>query len=233
MELRLQTGDKKKEEYKCNFLIVCGDERGEEILEKGYSTFATDAEGAITETKSGTLLNEVADHDKLFKCFEAGIKPTSTECTASGRYFYFCQGDMLSAQYVRECNKIIDAMNIERNPQDKTLRNMLMFGMAEKELFDECLKIPIKVLDSAKVLAIEAEIQARNVFKADIASFTSATLPLTGMQKGATSDKDAQVNALKAKKRKEGKSSSDRKPFKKKCRWCLGPQWCEKEKCPA
>ena len=122
-ELLLFEADGKSPKYLCSYVKVCAGERGKEIL------------------KDLKVDNEDKDYAKVLNSLEKSVKPTNEEISASQKYFYMRQGSATLPAFFKQATEIVSAMNIEENSRDKTLRNVLLKGLASREIYTECLKI--------------------------------------------------------------------------------------------
>ena len=120
-ELKLFKGEGKKELYLQNYIEVCAGKVGQEMLEEIPEGEKPDPE------KDG-------DYEKIFAFLKKKIKPTNLEIQAAGEYFYARQGTQSLKDFIRKANEIVDLMNIEEDPKDKTLRNLLLIGVSNQEI---------------------------------------------------------------------------------------------------
>ena len=144
---------------------------------------------------------------------------------ASTKYFYLRQGKLTLAEFFKQAVEIVDAMNIDKNPKDKTLRNVLLNGLASKEIYTECLKKKGSELTSKKVMEIAADIEARNLMAEDLSDIANQALPDNAVAAARSSITNTQVNRIR-------KEDSDNKRSKT-CGWCGSTPRCHRRKCPA
>ncbi|ELT94224.1 hypothetical protein CAPTEDRAFT_214168 [Capitella teleta] len=50
------------------------------------------------------------------------------------------EGNATLVDFFKQATEIVEAMNIDNDPKDKTLRNLLMNGLTSREIYRECLK---------------------------------------------------------------------------------------------
>ena len=62
------------------------------------------------------------------------------------------------------------------NTKDKTLRNVLLNGLASKEIYKDCLKKKGSELTSKQVMEIAADVEARNLMAEDLSDIAKQTL---------------------------------------------------------
>ena len=115
-------------------------------------------------------------------------------------------------------------MNIESNPKDKTLRNLLLNGLASKEIYTECLKKKGDELTSKKVMEIATNVEARKLMAEDLSEIAKQTLPnnvvaAAGNVISSTSEPVYKIRNEPA--------------FKRQCGWCGSSQRCQRNECSA
>ncbi|ELU04783.1 hypothetical protein CAPTEDRAFT_189571 [Capitella teleta] len=121
-EILLFEGEDKPSKYICNFVKVCSGERGKAILAEL------------------NVYQEDNDYEVIFKALEKKVRPSNEEISASSKYFYLRQGNASLVDFFKQATETVEAMKIEENPKDKTLRNLLLNGLASREIYRECLK---------------------------------------------------------------------------------------------
>ncbi|ELU14011.1 hypothetical protein CAPTEDRAFT_212392 [Capitella teleta] len=131
-EVLLFEGEDKPSKYICNFVKVCSGERGKAIL------------------RESNAHKEEKDFQVIIKALEQKVKPP-TAFTASSKYFYLRQGDTTLVDFFKQATEIVEAMNIDEDPKDKTLRNLLMNGLTSREIYRECLKEKADQLSSKRL----------------------------------------------------------------------------------
>ncbi|ELU09754.1 hypothetical protein CAPTEDRAFT_206950 [Capitella teleta] len=112
----------KPSKYICNFVKVCSGERGKAIL------------------RESNAHKEEKDYQVFIKALEQKVKPSKEELSASSKYFYLRQGNATLVDFFKQATEIVEAMNINKDPKDKTLRNLFMNGLTSREIYRECLK---------------------------------------------------------------------------------------------
>ena len=145
-EIKLFKGDGKKELYLQNFVEVCAGKDGLELL------------AGIPEADKPDP-NTDGDFAKIFNYLGSKIKPTNMELQAAGEYFFYRQGSQPLKDYIRHAVEMVNHMNIETNPKDKTLRNLLLAGLSSPEIHIECCKEDITKLDAKQVIQIAEQIE--------------------------------------------------------------------------
>ena len=168
---------------------------------------------------------EEKDYTVILAALETKVKPTNEEIAASTKYFYLRQGKLTLAEFFKQAVEIVDAMNIDKNPKDKTLRNVLLNGLASKEIYTECLKKKGSELTSKKVMEIAADIEARNLMAEDLSDIANQALPDNAVAAARSSITNTQVNRIR-------KDDSDNKRSKS-CGWCGSTPRCHRRECPA
>ncbi|ELT97875.1 hypothetical protein CAPTEDRAFT_211469 [Capitella teleta] len=96
-------------------------------------------------------LEEEKDYQVIIKALEQKVKPSNEELSASSKYFYLRQGNATLLDFFKQATEIVEAMNIDEDPKDKTLRNLLMNGLASREIYRECLKEKADQLSSKRL----------------------------------------------------------------------------------
>ncbi|ELU11275.1 hypothetical protein CAPTEDRAFT_208154 [Capitella teleta] len=79
-----------------------------------------------------------------------------------------CSGDLTLTEFYKQARDLVCAMNMDKDPIDKTLRNVLLNGLSSKEIYKECLKVDVGKLTSKTVMDIASNIQARNLMAEDL-----------------------------------------------------------------
>ncbi|ELT97566.1 hypothetical protein CAPTEDRAFT_218531 [Capitella teleta] len=85
------------------------------------------------------VYQEDKDYEVIFKALEKKVRPSNEEISASSKYFYLRQGNASLVDFFKQATETVEAMKIEENPKDKTLRNLLLNGLASREIYRECL----------------------------------------------------------------------------------------------
>ncbi|ELT90417.1 hypothetical protein CAPTEDRAFT_193501 [Capitella teleta] len=142
-------GEDKPSKYICNFVKVCSGERGKAIL------------------RESNAHKEAKDYQVIIKALEQKVKPSNEELSANSEYFYLRQGNVTLVDFFKQATEIVEAMNIDEDPKDKTLRNLLMNGLTSREIYRECLKEKADQLSSKRVMEIASNIEARNLMVED------------------------------------------------------------------
>ena len=202
-EVLLFEGEDKPSKYICNYVKVCSGERGKAICRE----LKVDA--------------EVKDYRAILNALETKVKPANEEISASTKYFYLRQGNSTLPDFYKQATDIVEAMNIEDNPKDKTLRNVLLNGLASKEVYTECLKMKSTELTSKKVMEIAANIESRNIMAEDLSDIAKQVLPENAVS-GRSSTQSANVYRIRDDQKK-----------KLACGWCGSNKRCRRSECPA
>ena len=175
-EVLLFEGEDKPAKYICNFIKVCSGERGKTII------------------KEEKVDKEEKDYHVILEALEKKVKPTNEEISASTKYFYLRQGQLTLAEFYKQATEIVNAMNIDSNPKDKTLRNLLLNGLASKEIYTECLKNKGNELTSKKVMQIATDVEARKLMAEDLSEIAQQTSQATQLQQQQEPPPATQVN---------------------------------------
>ena len=224
-ELKLFAGDGKKEFYLQKFIEVCAGKEGVELLDSMEDGDKPDPETA-------------GDHKKIFQFLEKKIKPTNLELQASGEYFYLRQGTTPLKDFIRKAIEIVNQMNIEVDPKDKTLRNLLLAGLSSPEIHEECCKEDIKKLDSRRVIEIAEMIEERSRLRQKLSKTANQDLPKNAMMQASTDTSG--IHKIKSSQKFKGPAQKAKQPQQatkkktnKKCGYCGQDGWCKKTECPA
>ncbi|ELT89472.1 hypothetical protein CAPTEDRAFT_195880, partial [Capitella teleta] len=164
-EILLFEGEDKPSKYICNFVKVCSGEGGKAILAEL------------------NVYQEDKDYEVIFKVLEKKVRPSNEEISASSKYFYLRQGNASLVDFFKQATETVEAMKIEENPKDKTLRNLLLNGLASREIYRECLKERVDHLTSNRVMEIASNIEARNLMADDLSDMASQTLPQNALSR--------------------------------------------------
>ncbi|ELT96255.1 hypothetical protein CAPTEDRAFT_209767 [Capitella teleta] len=120
-----------------------------------------------------TWKSEIQD-EVLF--FESEDKPPKYICN----YMKVCSGErgkaILREIKIDNVNEVkskqlietVETMNIETNPKDKTQQNVLLIGLASKEIHTACLKVDSSQLDNKKVMKLAVNIESCNLMAEDL-----------------------------------------------------------------
>ncbi|ELU00926.1 hypothetical protein CAPTEDRAFT_202175, partial [Capitella teleta] len=140
------------------------------------------------------------------------------------------EGDEKSPKYI--CNFIkvcsVCAMNMDKDPLDKTLRNVLLNGLSSKEIYKECLKVDVDKLTSKAVMDIASNIQARNLIAEDLSMTAQQVLPENALTKGFPPLSSTPINRIRLQNHHPGASIQQ-----KGCGWCGKQVRCSRNVCPA
>ncbi len=206
----------KKKAYACTYVLVCSGEHGEEILRK--------------EKMDG----EREDYSKMLQKLEKFINPPTNILEDSIQYFFLKQGEMSVSHYRAEAKKLIERMIPDFKPDTKVthtqmkellLRNLLLVGLRNREVFKECQNLPKNECTPSKILEIAYQAEYRESTNKRIArTVTTASL------KSALEEVSEEVHIKKINSKTTNKP---RKDTDRKCRWCGEPQWCRRDQCPA
>ena len=216
-EILLFEGEDKPAKFICNYVKVCSGERGKDILQE------TDK------------FKEVEDYKKVFKALEDKVRPTNEELSASSKYFYLRQGSLSLSEFFKQATDIVEAMKIETNPKDKTLRNLLLNGLASREIYNECLKMKVSDLTCQKVMEIASNIEARNIMSSELCDLAKQTLPDNALAKGPMDNSTLHVikKGQTSKRFKDNQQPPAKGRDSRPCGWCGSSVRCSKETCPA
>ncbi|ELT93224.1 hypothetical protein CAPTEDRAFT_218552 [Capitella teleta] len=118
-------------------------------------------------------------------------------------------------------------MNIDEDPKDKTLRNLLMNGLTSREIYRECLKEKADQLSSKRVMEIASNIEARNLMDEDLSDMANQLLPSNALSRGSPSC----VNKIHHENSNAFSNSQLSKSLS--CGWCGGRKRCRRQECPA
>jgi hypothetical protein len=209
-EILLFEGDEKSPKYICNFIKVCSGERGKAILQ---------------EIK---LDQETKEYRNIISALEKQVKPMNEEISASYKYFYLRQGDLTLTEFYKQAKDLVCAMNMDKDPVDKTLRNVLLNGLSSKEIYKECLKVDVGKLTSKAVMDIASNIQARNLMAEDLSMTAQQVLPENALTKGFPPLSSTPINRIRLQNHHPGASIQQ-----KGCGWCGKQVRCSRNKCPA
>ncbi|ELT99841.1 hypothetical protein CAPTEDRAFT_210824 [Capitella teleta] len=144
------------------------------------------------------------------------------------------EGDEKSPKYI--CNFIIVcsardlvcAMNMDKDPLNKTLRNVLLNGLSSKEIYKECLKVDVGKLTSKAVMDTASNIQARNLMAEDLSMTAQQVLPENALTKGFPPLSSTPINRIRLQNHHPGASIQQ-----KGCGWCGKQVRCSRNECPA
>ncbi|ELU05964.1 hypothetical protein CAPTEDRAFT_195772 [Capitella teleta] len=171
-EVLLFEGEDKPSKYICNFVKVCSGERGKAIL------------------RESNAHKEEKDYQVIIKALEQKVKPSNEELSASSKYFYLRQGNATLVDFIKQATEIVEAMNIDEDPKDKTLRNLLMNGLTSREIYRECLKEKADQLSSKGVMEIASNIEARNLMDEDLSDMANQLLPSNALSRGRERERE-------------------------------------------
>ena len=204
-EVLLASGDGKKAAYLCSFVIVCSGKEGKRILE---------TEG---------LSEEKEDYKKIFTALEKHVKPQDEEISAAGQYPFLRQGEKTLSEFYTEVETVVNKMNMADASQ-KLIRNALLVGLNNKEIFEECMEKTGATLTAKEVLEIATKIEKRRLMLQRLGEVSNQKLAQSAMQLGAG---ETAVNAVHAK--------GGQKPAGKKqdCNYCTRKHPPGKQNCPA
>ncbi|ELT99599.1 hypothetical protein CAPTEDRAFT_194201 [Capitella teleta] len=202
-------GEDKPSKYICNFVKVCSGERGKAIL------------------RESNAHKEEKDYQVIIKALEQKVKPSNEELSASSKYFYLRQGNATLVDFFKQATEIVEAMNIDEDPKDKTLRNLLMNGLTSREIYRECLKEKADQLSSKRVMEIASNIEARNLMDEDLSDMANQLLPSNALSRGSPSS----VNKIHHENSNDFSNSQLSKFLS--CGWCGGRKRCRRQECPA
>ncbi|ELT94258.1 hypothetical protein CAPTEDRAFT_206858 [Capitella teleta] len=118
-------------------------------------------------------------------------------------------------------------MNIDEDPKDKTLRNLLMNGLTSREIYRECLKEKADQLSSKRVMEIASNIEARNLMDEDLSDMANQLLPSNALSRGSPSC----VNKIHHENSND--FSNSQLSISLSCGWCGGRKRCRRQECPA
>ncbi len=163
---------------------------------------------------------------------EKFINPPTNILEDSIQYFFLKQGDLSVSQYQADAERLIEKVIPEfkndkkithQEVKELLLRNLLLVGLRNRDVFKDCQKLAKEECTSSKILEIAYQAEYR-----ESANKRLAKTVTTANIKSALEEVSAEVHINKIAKRPENK------PMRKKtCRWCGGPQWCKKNECPA
>ncbi|ELT99835.1 hypothetical protein CAPTEDRAFT_210818 [Capitella teleta] len=209
-EILLFEGDEKSPKYICNFIIVCSGERGKAIIQ---------------EIK---LDQETKEYRNIISALEKQVKPTNKEISASYKYFYLRQGDVTLTEFYKQARDLVCAMNMDKDPLNKTLRNVLLNGLSSKEIYKECLKVDVGKLTSKAVMDTASNIQARNLMAEDLSMTAQQVLPENALTKGFPPLSSTPINRIRLQNHHPGASIQQ-----KGCGWCGKQVRCSRNECLA
>ncbi|ELU17467.1 hypothetical protein CAPTEDRAFT_215243 [Capitella teleta] len=129
-------------------------------------------------------LEEEKDYQVIIKALEQKVKPSNEELSASSKYFYLRQGNATLVDFFKQATEIVEAMNIDEDPKDKTLRNLLMNGLTSREIY------------SKRVMEIASNIEARNLMDEDLSDMANQLLPSNALSRGSPSTNSCVNNYL-------------------------------------
>ncbi|ELU17513.1 hypothetical protein CAPTEDRAFT_202393 [Capitella teleta] len=211
-EVLLFEGEDKPSKYICNFVKVCSGERGKAIL------------------REPNAHKEEKDYQVIFKALEQKVKPSNEELSASSKYFYLRQGNATLVDFFKQATEIVEAMNIDKDPKDKTLRNLLMNGLTSREIYRECLKAKADQLSSKRVMGIASNFEARNLMDEDLSDMANQLLPTNALSRKSPSTNSC-VNKIHHENSNDFSNSQLSKSLS--CGWCGGRKRCRRQECPA
>ncbi|ELU03773.1 hypothetical protein CAPTEDRAFT_192341 [Capitella teleta] len=188
---------------------VCSGERGKAILSESNAH------------------KEEKDYQVIIKALEQKVKPSNEELSASSKYFYLRQGNATLVDFFKQVTEIVEAMNIDEDPKDKTLRNFRMNGLTSREIYRECLKEKADQLSSKRVMEIASNIEARNLMDEDLSDMANQLLPSNALSRGSPSC----VNKIHHENSNDFSNSQLSKSLS--CGWCGGRKRCRRQECPA
>jgi hypothetical protein len=206
-EVLLFEGEDKPAKYICNVVKVCSGERGKPIL------------------KEEKVDKEEKDYHVILDALEERVKPTNEEISACTKYFYLRQGQLTLAKFYKQATEIVNAMNIESNPKDKTLRNLLLNGLASKEIYTQCLKKKGDELTSKRVMEIATDVEARKLMAEDLSEMAKQPLPNNAVATAAGNATSGTTEPLYRIRNEPA--------YRRRCGWCGSSPRCQRNECPA
>ena len=213
----------KKAAFACTYIIVCAGEQGEQII-----------------SEAG-LLGEMDDYDKILKCLEDSVNPSSNFLEDSVNYFYLKQGDMSVRQFQREAEQLIERMipnyDVAKSLTHKEvkalmLRNLLLVGLRHKGVLKECHRLKQGECTAAKILELAYQAEIRDTANQRMAQNFMSSNQTSALQEMAHGIDQSPVHRIGNRSGSRGPPTTSMSKTKT-CKWCGGAQLCKRSACPA
>ena len=181
-EVMLQTAEdlKKTKAFACTYVIVCSGEQGEQII------------------KEAGLQDEKEDYEKILKCLEDSVNPTSNFLEDSVNYFLLKQGEMSVRQFAQEAERLTERMIPNYDRQKKMtheevksllLRNLLLVGLKHKGVLKECHRLKSEECTDKKILQLAYQAEIRDTANQRMAQNFASNQPSARQEMAHSSDK--------------------------------------------
>ncbi|ELT91636.1 hypothetical protein CAPTEDRAFT_212546 [Capitella teleta] len=108
-----------------------------------------------------------------------------------------CSGDHTLTEFYKQARDLVHAMNMDKDPLDKSLRCVFLNGLSSKEIYKECLKVNVDKLTSKAVMDIASNIQARNLMAEDLSMMAQQVLPENALTRGFPSQSSTAINRIR------------------------------------
>ena len=156
---------------------------------------------------------------------EEQCKPRGNKLVVATQYKVLTQGDMELPEYIKKCRQITDACGWHEDAKDMALRNTILLGLKNPEVYQKCLEKVQDSLTAERVIKIPTLLYNSNCQRSIMHTVSTATTAATAIQQGSTQIHKVQTKHQKGRKSTEwsnrDKMSKDKEHSETKRRSCF------------